>query len=216
MLDQLARTRTVDRSCAWPARSSRPTWPVHRCARLAADRPPRPAPPAPRRRLRRRSARWLPRPATTGADRRCRLAAAAGSQTSSHRPAASGARAAASRPASTSNEIASSSPIVADPSTWCARTLAGAWAAASAVAARACAPICQPRGNFVIHGSAYDRVPETKAPRRVRRSDQVDSQQLIHRRQHIRHVSLRDLGDQLGLERLSRDRRSLQHETRLG
>ena len=70
---------------------------------------------------------------------------AAGWRRVSHRPAASGARAAASRPAWTSSAIASSSPGVAELSTWCARTLAGAWAACKRLRhARAWAPIRQP------------------------------------------------------------------------
>ena len=59
--------------------------------------------------------------------------------------------------------------------------------------------------HSLIHHRTHDRVPETKAPWRLRRTDQIRANKLIEHAQRQRRGAVGDRRDQLGLKRLTRD-----------
>ena len=134
---------------------------------------------------------------------------------SNQRAALAGARCAAASPASRRTATAAASPWRAESATWCARAVdrgAARLERDGDALVRAQPPAAR---NRLVHGPADERMPEAKAPRNVGVSNEAESKQFVERLHRRRLARLRGGCGQLGLERLARDRGSLEHEARV-
>lgn len=79
-----------------------------------------------------------------------------------------------------------------------------------------CAGMCAeppPARHFFVDDRADDRVSETKAPWRLRRTDQIGFDKLVEYPEHRCGGKIRDGRDQLGFERLSRHRGGVERQS---